>query len=85
MLPNMDDANGLFSSWLLVQAQHQPLSSVGICAMVTPDSILDWNHYVGFKIVFAEHSCFEPDKKLACFHYSRGSVMAVTDLELVLH
>lgn len=81
----MGDANGLFSSWLLVQAQHQPLSSVGICAMVTPDSILDWNHYVGFKIVFAEHSCFEPDKKLACFHYSRGSVMAVTDLEFVLH
>jgi hypothetical protein len=53
--------------------------------MVTPDSILDWNHYVGIKIVFAEHSCCEPDKKLACFHYSRGSVTAVTDLELALH
>jgi hypothetical protein len=53
--------------------------------MVTPDSILDWNHCVGIKIVFAEHSCSEPDKELACFHYSRGSVTAVTDLELALH
>ena len=52
--------------------------------MVTPDSILDWNHYVGIKIVFADHSRCEPDKKLACFHYSRGSVTAVTDVELAL-
>lgn len=37
--------------------------------MVTPDSTLDWNHYVGVKIVSAEHSCCEPDKKLGCFHY----------------
>jgi hypothetical protein len=81
----MDDANGLFSSWLFLRVQHQPLSPAGECAMVTPDSILDWNHYVGIKIVFAEHSYFEPDKKLACFHYSRGCVTAVTDLELALH
>jgi len=53
--------------------------------MVTPDSILDWNHYAGFKIVFAEHSCCEPDKELACFHYLRGGVTPVTDLELALH
>ena len=52
--------------------------------MVTPDSILDWNRYVGIKIVFAEHSYFEPDKKLACFHYLRGGVTAVTDLEQTL-
>jgi hypothetical protein len=64
--------------------QHQALSPVRECAMVTPDSILDWNRYVGIKIVFAEHSYFEPDKKLACFHYSRGSVTAVTDLEQTL-
>jgi hypothetical protein len=83
--PIMDEANVLFSSWLVLRAQHQPLSPVGECAVVTPDSILDWNHYIGIKIVFAEHSCFEPDKELACFHYSRGSVTPVTDLELALH
>ncbi len=53
--------------------------------MVTPNSILDWNHCVGIKIVFAKHSCCEPDQELACFHYSRGSVPTVTDLELALH
>ena len=51
--------------------------------MVTPDSILEWNHYVGFKIVFAEHSSCEPDQELACFHAAAWP--AVTDLELALH
>jgi hypothetical protein len=81
----MEDANGLFSSWLFLPAHHQPLSPAGEGAFVTPDSILDWNHYVGTKIVFAEHSCIEPAKELACFHYSRGGVTPVTDLELALH
>ena len=53
--------------------------------MVTPDSILEWNLYVAITIVFAEHSCFEPDRDLACFHYPRGSVTPVTNLELALH
>jgi hypothetical protein len=81
----MDAANRLFSPWLFLRPQHQPLSPVGVCDIVTPDSILDWNHYAGFKIVFAEHSCCEPDKELACFHYLRGGVTPVTDLELALH
>jgi len=46
--------------------------------MVTPDSILGRNRYVDIKIVFAEHSCFQPDRDLACFHYPRGSVTPVT-------
>jgi hypothetical protein len=81
----MDDANVLFSSCLFLRTEHQPRAPAVVRAMITSDSILDWNHYVGIKIVFAEHSRSEPDKELACFHYSRGSVTGVTDVELALH
>jgi hypothetical protein len=81
----MDGVSILFLSGVPLRVEQQAGSPVSVCPMVTSDSILVWNHYCGVKIVFAEHSCCEPDQQLACFHYSHRIVTTVTDLEMALH
>jgi hypothetical protein len=83
MPPTGNDMKTKILSWLFRLTEKQAAGVMGLWAMVSRDSILVWNRYVGARMKSKRLSDCLPDRYFNPFHLL-GTVTGVTDMELRL-